>query len=113
MLRDAFLYTGEDECVAIRRAELTRLRVPVVHVAIQGDRTFQGAVRGHVRPPRGVEDVKIMLPLETDSWSRERYQRDGISRTAPAVPPDLPVIASDADEIPNAEAVVCGLEILH
>ena len=40
---------------------------PVVHVAIQGDRTFQGAVRGHVRPPR-------LLPGDGQALGQRRRQ---------------------------------------
>lgn len=105
MIFDCFLYAGEDECVAIRRAELAELGV--VHVAVQGDRTFQGAPRHCGLPPDGVRNVVVTQPLDADPWDREALQRNGIRYVA-AEPGDA-VIVSDADEIPNVQAVVEAL----
>ena len=64
VLYDAVLYASESECVAIRRAELTRLRSPVTHVTVQGDRTIQG------RAPRGYPPGERCREYESDAPAR-------------------------------------------
>lgn len=45
------------------------------------------------------------FPVTTDSWVRERFQRDALQRGFTDMEPDDLIIVSDLDEIPRAEII--------
>lgn len=107
MIYDCFLYSGERECLEIRREELKPLGV--THVLVQSFETFSGNEKKVTYFNRDnnsdlITGLLWKLPVGT-AWEREAAQRNHIMNLLVGAQDDDIVIISDADEIPYAEAV--------
>ena len=106
MIWDCFLYSGEKECLEIRREELKPLGV--IHVLVQSFETFSGNEKTVTYFSNNNRDLIAgllwKLPIGT-AWEREAVQRNYIMNLLVGAQDDDIVIISDADEIPYAEAV--------
>ena len=108
MIFDCFTFFNEHECLAIRMAELKDL--DVIHIAVQGNKTFKGEEKNFVILPENERLISLLItdmPDGDDPWKREKHQRDSIMlglKECGAKDDDL-VIIGDADEIPFARAI--------
>lgn len=113
---DAFMYSGELECLLIHLHELAD--VVDRFILCEGDRTFTGQLKdrlyyhGHdeQRIPPALRDriipVYAVLPERAASpWDRETYQRNSILLGLGEARKDDVVLVGDVDEIPRASAV--------
>lgn len=116
MIYDAFMYSGEIECLLIRLHELDG--IADYHILCEGDRTFTGQLKDHLYyhghdeqriPPRFRErilSVYAVLPeMAASPWERETYQRNSILLGLGGAGKDDVLLMGDVDEIPRASAV--------
>ena len=116
MIYDAFMYSGEIECLLIRLHELAD--VVDRFILVEGDRTFTGQLKdrlyyhGHdeQRIPPALREriipVYAVLPERAASpWDRETYQRNSILLGLGEARKDDVLLMGDVDEIPRASAV--------
>jgi hypothetical protein len=110
---DCFPYNGEIDVLRARLRELEGL--VDWFVVIEADQTFSGMPRDlHFDPGDGristhTDRVRHLvvrdMPITTDPWIREAWQRDALVRAIGDATDDDLVLVSDADEIPRAESV--------
>jgi beta-1,4-mannosyl-glycoprotein beta-1,4-N-acetylglucosaminyltransferase len=108
MVIDAFLYNGEREILDFR----IKILSPVVDkfIALEGNRSFQGqelyGSDDFIQVEKHCADLtRRSWEVPSDSWEKERFQRDGaILATAEYSDNDI-IITGDVDEIPSREAV--------
>lgn len=114
MIYDAFIFFNELDLLEIRLNELDQ--VVDRFVIVEATHTFSGNIKplyyGDNKARFKKFHEKIIhivvhdMPTDGDSWKRERWQRNQIIRGLKACRPNDIVMVSDADEIPNAKAVV-------
>ena len=107
MIWDSFTYNGETDLLNIRMAELSEM--DATHIAVEGSVTFTNKPKPYFHQERErfahfwVDD----MPDGNNPWEREKFQRNKILELLKfmcAGDDDL-VIISDADEVPNIQAV--------
>lgn len=110
---DCFTFFNEFELLELRLKEL--YNHVDYFVIVEANRTFQNKPKPlHFQENKdqfapwadkiihcAVDD----MPKNTDTWGRERHQRDAIVRAVSDADPDDIILIGDADEIPRAETV--------
>lgn len=107
MIIDTFLYSGYDHAAVEVRMEVLK-DVVDLHVAVQGNLTFQGQPRERSLVPEGCKSVTVSLSPAADPWGREAELRDAcahIGFSMSDAKPDNLILVSDADEIPHPDAI--------
>lgn len=110
---DCFTFNNEFDLLELRLRELYD---HVDHfVLIEANRTFQN----REKPLYFMEEMKRFeswldkiihytvadMPEDTDTWGRERHQRDAIVRAAEDADPNDIIMIGDVDEIPRVETI--------
>jgi beta-1,4-mannosyl-glycoprotein beta-1,4-N-acetylglucosaminyltransferase len=113
MLYDCFIFFNELDVLELRLRELQD--VVDRFVLVEASVTFSGHPKPllfaeHYSRFRAWKDkiVHVVvddLPLDVDSWARERHQRNSIRQGLQTAGAGDTVIISDADEIPRADAI--------
>ena len=113
MLYDTFIYYNEIEMLELRLQTLNH--VVDYFVIVEANRTFAGKERAFDFPlhQKLVEayQAKIIyvqiedMPTTPDPWEREHHQRNCIMRGLQNCGPEDVILISDADEIPNPQAI--------
>ncbi len=114
MIWDATLYNGERELLEIRINELCLCDDDVTHIVVESPTTFSGKEKPLYFDAKYFSKYKNIFyvvckgtPMDCDTWTRERYQRNYISTAFLFCDPkdDDKVIVSDVDEVPRAKSV--------
>lgn len=111
---DCFTFYNEFDILELRFRELYD---HVDHfVLVEGNRTFQNQEKPfyydsmkyrYTQWQDKIIRVRLMdMPEDTDTWGRERHQRDGILQGLPANTEDKDIVMiGDVDEIPRIETI--------
>ena len=110
---DCFTFFNEFDLLELRLREL--YDHVDYFVVVEGNKTFQNqekpfyyeSAKYRFSPWRDkIIHVKLMdMPTDTDTWGRERHQRDGIVRGLRTTDPNDIVMIGDVDEIPRVETI--------
>lgn len=112
MIYDCFMFFDELELLEVRLHELAD--VVDRFVLVESPLTFAGNPKPlHFADNQArfrdfadrIVHVVADLPLDADSWARERRQRNAVLEGLAGVDLDSTVLVSDVDEIPRASAV--------
>ena len=110
---DCFTFLNEFELLELRLREL--YDHVDYFVIVEANRTFQNNFKplyyadNHKRFDQWKDKIIYVsvtdMPEHTDTWGRERHQRDAILRGLPNAEPNDIIMIGDADEIPRVETV--------
>lgn len=110
---DCFTFFNEFELLELRLREL--YDHVDYFVIVEANRTFQNKSKPLYYKQRAEQFAqwadKIIhytvedMPENTDTWGRERHQRDAIVRAVATADPEDVILIGDADEIPRPETV--------
>lgn len=111
---DCFTFFNEFDLLELRLREL--YDHVDYFVIVEGNRTFQNQEKPFYYDSAKyrftewndkIIRVKLMdMPVDTDSWGRERHQRDAILQGLPSnIDPNDIVMIGDVDEIPRIETI--------
>jgi beta-1,4-mannosyl-glycoprotein beta-1,4-N-acetylglucosaminyltransferase len=116
MIYDCIIYNGEQELLEIRLNEMSLCDTWVTHIIVEADKTFTGLDKllyFNEKKELFSKYQNIMylvvddMPMDCDSWGREKHQRNEIMKALKFNQPNYNdvILISDADEIPRAKQV--------
>lgn len=110
---DCFTFFNEFELLELRLREL--YDHVDYFVIVEANRTFQNKEKPLYYKERAEQFKEwadkiiyypvLDMPVDTDAWGRERYQRDAIVQAVANAGPEDVILIGDADEIPRPETV--------
>lgn len=110
---DCFTFFNEFDLLELRLREL--YDHVDYFVLVEGNKTFQNKEKPfyyssmayrYQQWKNKIIHIKLMdMPEDTDTWGREKYQRDGILKGLVKADPDDIIMIGDADEIPRIETI--------